>query len=153
MLWELLFTLGLLAITYATGRMVEIRHDRSLLKREELLATSPVPFISVDTDAETLERYPLAEIKLLTASVVMGSDYFRHTLAGFVNFIGGRVTVMERLLDRARREATLRLREQGLDAAFICNVRYETAFLDDPGVSASIPKVEVMVYATAFYLK
>jgi uncharacterized protein YbjQ (UPF0145 family) len=150
-MFELILTAAALAVAYCTGRYIERRHYRSIEEREAAQAESPVPMVSLPLSADDFSNQPIREVRLLTASVVLGSDYFRGTLAKFLSFIGGRVGVMENLLDRARREAVLRLQKQADGADYLLNVRYETAFLDNPQQS-KIPKVEVMAYGTAVYL-
>lgn len=64
---------------------------------------------------------------LIVAEVVVASDYLKTFAATLRNIFGGNVRSFETLLERARREATLRLldqaREQGYNA--ICNLRLE----------------------------
>ncbi|MBE9562458.1 MAG: heavy metal-binding domain-containing protein, partial [Proteobacteria bacterium] len=67
------------------------------------------------------------------------------------NLVGGKVIVYESLLDRSRREAVLRMKEQAIEwkAKQILNVRLETVAIGgrfggriDPG------SVEVIAYGT-----
>ena len=78
-------------------------------------------------------RYPPSEPHydqaLVTGSTVISVDYFKRFLAALRNLFGGRVTAYESLLDRARRESLLRMKEQAaaLGASMVFNVKYETA--------------------------
>mgnify|MGYP006288548367 CR=1 FL=1 len=63
--------------------------------------------------------------------------------------MGGRISVYETLLDRARREAVLRMKEQALRRGYrmIVNVRIESTSIG--GVRGGIPAMEVFAYGTA----
>jgi uncharacterized protein YbjQ (UPF0145 family) len=50
--------------------------------------------------------------RLVSGSVVISSDYFKTFVAGFRAFFGGRFRGYETLLERARREALLRLKAE-----------------------------------------
>ena len=81
----------------------------------------------------------------------MSVDYFKRFIAGLRNLIGGRVTSYESLLDRARREAILRMKQEAKDlgANLIFNVKFETASISK-GRNNQIGAVEVYAYGTAF---
>ena len=83
---------------------------------------------------------------LVSGNVVVASDYFKSFLASLVNLLGGRVKSFETLLDRGRREALLRLKEQASQqqATAIFNVKYETV-----RVGGRVTTIEVLAYGTA----
>ena len=64
--------------------------------------------------------------------------------------VGGRVTSYENLIDRARREAVLRMKEKAktLGANYVFNVKMETSSISK-GKRESIGSVEVLAYGTA----
>ena len=64
--------------------------------------------------------------------------------------IGGRVSSYETLIDRARREAILRMKEQAAakGANYVFNVKMETSSISK-GQRDSIGSVEVLAYGTA----
>ena len=91
---------------------------------------------------------------LVYAGVVVSSDYFRRMLAAFRNFFGGNIRSYETLLDRARREAVLRLKEQAAakGANAVLNFKLETASLGNihqPQQGGAVGTVEVLAYGTA----
>lgn len=133
---ELLLFLILLAVGYVFGSAEEKRHYNDLLKRERKLR------IRMRGDALGAENF--ARSTLVTGSVVIGSDYFRLTLASFLNLFGGRLASQARLLDRARREAVLRMveRAQAMGAVEVVNIHLSTAKL-------RAGCAEVMAYGTA----
>lgn len=142
---EILFFIALLVVTCVTGAMVEKRHYASIRQREAEIRKIPV----ISTEKE-LPLAPQMRCEMATGSVVVGADYFRYMLANLINIFGGRIGVFENLLDRGRREAMLRLRQDASAADFISNVRYELCILSEN--SKQLPALEVLVYGTAIYL-
>ncbi len=141
---ELAIFLTLLTLGYGVGQYAEKRHYRSILEREARL--NALPAIAA--------RFPPAESHyeqaLVYGSTVVSVDYFKRFLAALRNLFGGRVTAYETLLDRARREALLRMKAQAeaLGAAMVFNVKYETMSISK-GASQTIGSVEVLAYGTA----
>ena len=89
---------------------------------------------------------------LVTGSVVISLDYFKRVIAGLRALVGGRVKTYEPLLERARREAVLRMteaaRRQGYDAIF--NARLETSRLaNSRGDGNGTAGVEMLAFGTA----
>ena len=87
---------------------------------------------------------------LVAGNVVVSIDYFKQVAAGLRSLIGGRVSAYETLLERARREAILRMKEdainKGADAVF--NVKLETSSITK-GRRQQIGCVEIYAYGTA----
>ena len=77
-------------------------------------------------------------------------DYFKRFLAMLRTLFGGRVRSYENLLDRARREAILRMKEEArsLNAERIFNIKLETASISK-NAAGNIGSVEVFAYGTA----
>jgi uncharacterized protein YbjQ (UPF0145 family) len=120
----LLLMAGLLAGTYAIGGTLERRHFASIVAREH--ATRPVPCV-------TLRRMPpdwtSRRAGLVCGDTVVSIDYFKRVVAQLRGVVGGPIAAYESLLDRARREALLRMKadaeRQGFHA--VINVRLETS--------------------------
>ena len=93
---------------------------------------------------------PVYDQALVIGSVVVSVDYFKRFVAALRNIFGGRVTPYETLLDRARREAMLRMKAQAqaLGAEMVFNIKYETASISK-GATQTIGSVEVLAYGTA----
>jgi len=123
------------------GMLAEKRHYKRIKSREA--QSAPLPVIA--------SRYPPEDQayhqQLVSGSVVIASDYFKSFLAGLVNIFGGRVTPFESLLDRARRESILRMKEQAqlLGAQYVFNVKYDTTRVAGGRQAA----MEVLAYGTA----
>lgn len=84
------------------------------------------------------------------ASVVLSHDYFKWVWAQIHNFFGGRLITYESLLDRARREAIVRLKQQAekLGAVEILALRLVSTEIGQQG-----GMVEVLAYGTAIISK
>lgn len=132
----------LLAVGYFAGRMIERNHYRSIRLRERLLR---------DVLAFTM-RFPPDVVTpqvafLVTGTVVVSSDYFKTFVAGLRNLFGGRFRAYESLMERARREALLRLKEDAKrkGARLVVCVRFESTSI----TSGWAPSIEVVAYGTA----
>jgi len=137
----------LLLVAYFIGTMIERRHFRSIRKREGEHVNFPV--VSFDTMPDD---WNAASSTLVTGSVVVSLDYFKRVIAGLRSIVGGRIKTYEPLLDRARREAMLRMiedaRQDGYDAIF--NVRLETSRLaNSRGDGKGTAGVEMLAFGTA----
>ena len=139
----------LIALGFFAGRYNERRHRRSLLRREA--AGGPL--------VTNLKALPgggdAAESFLVTGGVVIASDYFKTFGASLKTLVGGRLGTLESLLERGRREATLRLREQaaGRGADVVLNVRFETAIVMRGRHNQPYPAAEVLAYGTGIRLR
>jgi uncharacterized protein YbjQ (UPF0145 family) len=139
-----MFLFILLLLGYFFGQMAEKRHFRSIIKREE-------EYREILTFAK---RFPISnegdqKAELVGGNVVISVDYFKRFAASLRNLVGGRVTTYESLLERARREAILRMkadaRRKGLNT--IVNVKLETASISK-GSQSQVGAVEVYAYGT-----
>lgn len=143
--WQVGLVLVLLAVGYTFGTIAERRHYRSILRREDelrdlvVVAAKTVPPMS-----------PAPETSLVKGSVVVSVDYFKRMLAALHKIFGGRVRSYESLIDRARREALLRMQAQArrLGAQMVFNVRMETSAISQ-GSRGGVGSVEVLAYGTA----
>ena len=142
---DFFFFLVLLAIGYFAGRAIEGAHYRSIRKRERMLAG--VMMFATKFPPITQAKQTSA---LVSGSVVISSDYFKVFVASLRKLFGGRFRVYETLLDRARREAVLRMKREALKmgAHAVFNVKFET-FNVTMGARGGIAAVEVLAYGTA----
>lgn len=138
-LWLLL---GLLVVGYSVGRWQERHHYRSIRLRERALRH----VVALNT-RYVPEGVHAQGARLVSGSVVISSDYFKTFVAGFRAFFGGRFRGYETLLERARREALLRLKQEAQRAGsrLVIGVRFESTTV----AGSSTPSVEVMAFGTA----
>lgn len=141
---------GLLVSTYAIGNAIERRHYQSIRARERRWQRLP---------ALTLRSVPpgweVTGSALLTGHVVISVDYFKRFLAGLRALVGGRIGAYESLLDRARREALLRLKRAALDGGYhaVLNVRLETSRMANSTRSEGVAGLEVLAFGTGLMLR
>lgn len=141
----------LLLVAYFSGRWIEQRHYRSIRRREIRWRNLPVA---------TFRRVPKAwepeSCGLVTGSVVVSVDHFKRLLASLRMLVGGRVKSYEALLDRARREAILRLKEDAVAKGYgaVVNLRLETSRLASSGRKGKATAgVEVLAFGTGLELR
>ena len=135
----------LLVLGFSVGTIVERRHYRSIIAREAEFRDLPI-----FSARHAPELDPPPRTGLVQGSAVISVDHFKRFVAGLRLLFGGRISTYESLLDRARREALLRMREQARSqgAAYVFNVRMETASISK-GAGQAIGSVEVVAYGTA----
>lgn len=140
----------LLLATYFTGSLVERRHYGSIRARE--LESRRLPAISFET---LPERWEVSDSGLVSGSIVISVDYFKRFLAGLRSIVGGRVKSYESILDRARREAVLRLKADAAASGYaaVINVRLETARMANGRSDGGIAGLEVLAYGTGIKLR
>jgi uncharacterized protein YbjQ (UPF0145 family) len=99
--------------------------------------------------------WDVAESGLVTGSVVVSVDYFKRFLAGLRMFVGGRVKSYETILDRARREAVLRMKADAAASGYaaVINVRLETTRMANARNDGGIAGLEVLAYGTGVHLQ
>lgn len=139
--------LFLVCLGYGAGTINENRHYRSLRNREEQFSD-----IKVVTVEDGVDYLPRQRCELVTGSVVISIDYFKRLLGAVRNIFGGRVASYESLVERARREAILRMKEKaaGLGFELVVNVRLETAAIGfRANQKRQIGSVEAIAYGTA----
>ncbi len=145
-MFELSILIALIVTGYVVGRYLERRNYRSIEERERDL-------INLIT---TSSKHPIGEIpsevraELVKGACVISPDYFKQFVARLRMLFGGNVRSYETLVDRARREAVLRLKESCTDSRQILNLRIETSSITK-GRANQLGSIEVLTYATALY--
>ena len=147
---SLLITPAIIVAAWISGSILERRHLQNLLILESgsrgVLAVT-VEDLPADWQVESCE--------LVMGNVVISQDYFKRVAASIKGIFGGNIRVFEPLLERARREALIRMKgvahARGYDT--IINVRLETATLASArGDGKGTAGVEMLAYGTAIAL-
>lgn len=140
--------LALLVATYFSGTALERRHYASIRQREHDYRNFPaINFSHLSRD------WQIESTEIARGSIVVSVDYFKRFVALLKAIFGGRLTTYEPLLDRARREALLRMiedaKEKGCQA--VINVRLETSRLANAseGNRERLAGIEILAYGTA----
>ncbi|MEM6273668.1 MAG: heavy metal-binding domain-containing protein [Myxococcota bacterium] len=137
--------LALLLTGYIAGRIAERRHYASIEVREHRFREMPT------VTFERLDAWQAERSGLVYGSVVVSLDYFKRFVAGLRQIFGGRIQAYEPLLDRARREALLRMKELAHDEGYdaVLNVRLETSRLASSGSDGKgTAGVEIVAFGT-----
>ena len=137
----------LLLLGYVFGRIAEQRHLKSIERREKL--TINLPAVNLKVVPRNLNN---CRTRLVSGNVVVSIDYYKKFLSAIRSIFGGRLGSYESLLDRARREALLRMKAACVHAGgkAIVNVRIETASINRYSQNrSSVGSVEVVAYGTA----
>jgi len=146
---QLIIFAVLISLGYFFGRRAEHNHYKSIIEREKQWLHLPTTCSKyVIEDGRKIDHCQLAN-----GSVVVSVDYFKRVLAGLRNIFGGSVQSYETLIDRARREAVLRMKESCPGADQIINLRLETASISKDQRGTYIGSVEVLAYGTAVYFR
>jgi uncharacterized protein YbjQ (UPF0145 family) len=116
----------LIVIGLIAGRANESRHFRELAASEDSLRD-----IVTSSGRGTPDTFRSGT--LVVGSVVIAEDYFKRITASLKSLIGGNIVSYESLLERGRREAIVRMKQEArrLGATHVVNVRLETASLSD----------------------
>ncbi len=141
---------AMLLVAWISGTVIERRH----LSRLRLLESGSRGVLSL-----TLEDLPpdwhVESCELVMGNVVISQDYFKRIAASIKGVFGGNIRAYEPLLERARREALIRMKGVAHARGYhtIINVRIETATLassrrDGKGTAG----VEILAFGTAISL-
>ncbi len=136
----------LLLLGYFFGKWAEKRHFQSINVREQQW----VKLANSNNRDLLIPMQHISKAELVCGSVVISIDYFKRLLATLRAIVGGPVASYETLLDRARREAILRMKEQCPEAVQIINIRIETSSIHN-AAGNGIGSVELLAYGTAIY--
>ncbi len=143
-MFELIVTLILISLGYFFGRRAENKHYKNIIAREKVMNSLPAIASRMPPQDGNYDQM------LVSGNVVIANDYFKMFVSGLRNLFGGRMRAYETLLDRARREAILRMKDEAkeLGAQAVFNVKYETSNISGQ-TKKRMPVIEVHAYGTA----
>lgn len=150
-MFDLIVFLSLVITGYVVGRAKEASHYRSIRNRERASRR-----MAVHCGTSVDPAWNVVGATLVTGSVAVSVDYFKRVAARLRNVFGGRVSAYETLLDRARRESVLRMKEAArkFGASTIINVRIETSSISGAkGGDRGVVCVEVVASGTALKIR
>jgi uncharacterized protein YbjQ (UPF0145 family) len=146
-MFEITFTAIVLIFAFVFGSFLEKKHLEDLERRE--YESLKMPITTTDLGLDNLN---VKDAKLVVGQVALADNYFTNFLGKIKGFFGGNIPSYELLIDRARREAVLRMKESAIDANMIVNIKVESCFLNDrSNGSSNINSVQVLVSGTALY--
>lgn len=134
--------ISLFVFSYFIGTYREKAHFKNIVEREKALVLLPLLSMKYAEDRTVVKT------ELVMGSVVIGGDFFKQVVASLASLFGMRISVAEAMMDRARREAVLRMKEKAVGADAILNVRIEGLKI---GARKKITGIEAMACGTAVY--
>ena len=147
---ELLISIGIPILLIVIGRFVgssiERHHYESIVEREARFNGQPALSTKQSNAPDAVRTASLA-----VGSVVISVDHFKRFLSGFRMMVGGEVRSYSSLIDRARREAVLRMKESQPEAHAYLNTRLETSTISSTTGNEGIGTIEVLAYGTAVH--
>ncbi|QIZ76176.1 YbjQ family protein [Ferrimonas lipolytica] len=141
----LIGVLLLIGLGFVFGRYAEQRHFKRLRQEEARLQS-----ILVFNTKEVPAQFQPCRVSLVGGNTVIAVDYFKSFVASLRNIVGGNVSSFESLIERARRESIVRMKQEAeqLGANAVFNMRIETSAIGQ-GDDKSQVSVEVYAYGTA----
>lgn len=145
-LTQMLMNYAPLIVLFVLGWFFGSRHERQHLAQLKI-SEKELGHIIVST--ERFYKPSVAENsqgELVLGSVVIAQDYFKMIIARVLSIFGKNLTTYETLLDRARREAVVRMRTQAKAKGYnhIYGLRFEVSNINQLG-----SMVEAIAYGTA----
>ncbi|WP_367111972.1 YbjQ family protein [uncultured Psychrobacter sp.] len=143
---QMLINYAPLVILFVVGWFFGARHERQHLARL-VISEKELGHIIVSTERFYRPKISAnSEGELVLGSVVIAQDYFKMVIARILSLFGKNLTTYETLLDRARREAVVRMRIQAQAKGYnhIYGVRLEVTNINQLG-----SMVEAIAYGTA----
>ncbi|MEM1109821.1 MAG: heavy metal-binding domain-containing protein [Planctomycetota bacterium] len=143
---QLVWQIVMLPVGLIFGGMAERKHFRQLDEREAQL---PVP---LDNRKHVTRPEQVVHAQMISGQVVIATDYWKSFLMKLRNLVGGEARSADRLMQRGRREALMRLRESAarLGANEVWNVRLQFSNISMmQGKRGGNMQVEVFAYGTA----
>lgn len=142
---QILVPLFFVLVALLIGKGVELHHFKRLEEREGQFKDIIV------TNLKTIPpQYTNGQAFFVMGSAVIATDYFKVFAAGLRTLFGGEMKSYVTLMERARREAMVRMLEQAKQkgATAVWNIRYETSTMR--GQQRKKPGgVEILAYGTA----
>jgi uncharacterized protein YbjQ (UPF0145 family) len=136
----------LLVLGRFVGATLERNHFKSIEEREVRFRNKPA------LSARRFEGHgSIQSAELACGSVVISVDYFKRFIGGFRMFFGGEVRSYATLVERARREAVLRMKESCPEADAYVNTRLETSVISTTSGEEGMGTIEVLAYGTAVH--
>lgn len=135
-----------LLILFVVGWFFGARHERQHLARL-LVSEKELNYIVVSTERFYRPKMQAnTDGELVLGSVVIAQDYFKMVIAKALSLFGKNLTTYETLLERARREALVRMRAQAHLKGYdhIYGLRLEVSNINQLG-----SMVEAIAYGTA----
>jgi uncharacterized protein YbjQ (UPF0145 family) len=144
---SILLTPAMIFGAWIAGSFLERQHLSSLL----LLESGSTDVLAITVEDIPEDWHPESS-DLVMGNVVISQDYFKRVAAGLKGIVGGNIGVFEPLLERARREALVRMKAEARARGHntIINVRMETSRMASTASNGKgTAGVEILAFGTA----
>lgn len=144
-LLQIAIPLIMVIVCMLIGKGVELHHFRQLQQQEECYKDMIITNLkTIPPELENSQPF------LVMGAAVIATDYFKVFAAGLRTLFGGEMKSYVTLMERARRQATLRMLEQARQqgAYVVWNIRYETSAIQGQQKNKA-GGVEMLAYGTA----
>lgn len=130
----------LLGLAFFAGNWIAKKHEKDMSLRLQAVAQITL------TDLSSFQHPNPSGIppQLLMAEVCLGIDHFRGFLGNLKNIFGGEVKSYQATLDRARREAILRILEEAHAKGFQAVANLRIGFADISGNTTRAKKASMV---------
>ena len=145
-LTQMLINYAAFILLFGAGLFFGSRHERQHLAQLSI-AEQELSHIMVSSERFYVPKLVAnTEGELVLGSVVIAQDYFKMIIARLLSIFGKNLTTYETLLDRARREALVRMRTEAQAKGYnhIYGLRLEVSNINQLG-----SMVEAIAYGTA----
>ena len=136
----------LILIGRVVGERIERAHFEDIAEREARFREQPAL-----STKPVVPPAPVRSAELASGSVVVSIDHFKRFISAFRIFFGVLVRSYSTLIERARREAVLRMKESRPDADAYINTRIETSTIASATGNEGMGTIEVLAYGTAVH--
>ena len=140
----ILFFLGLVF-----GTIIEKKHFTSLKNRERKVRLSEIIYTNIK---EIPNKETIKDTRMVVGEVVVSIDYFKRVISGLLNIVGMNLFTYETLLERARREAILRMIDKLKNSKEIYNIIVTTSMLNID-TKQNVGSIEVIAYGNSIIRK
>lgn len=124
---------------------MEYKLYRSLRLQEKRLAN-----VNVIPSAFPHVQKPAPTLVLVAGNVVISVNYFKRMIAWLNRLLGGHLKSYETLVERGRREAVVRMKQQAsvIGGTMVFNVKISTSCISK-GYMDGVSSLEILAYGTA----
>ncbi len=144
---QLVIFVGLPILAMIAGRIIEKRHFRRIISREAEL--KEISITNLKNPSGNIIAAKGAQLVL--GQVVVTGDYLKNFLSGLRKIFGGELKSYKSLMERAEREAMIRMTEQAKINGYnaVCNVKIDFSNIGGMRNNKMI-SVEVLASGTAY---
>ena len=146
---------GVILFGYAWGTHKERKHYSSISKREKALKHLAATSVDYETMVQSDPDNIVQHVRFVKGQVVLAESFVKSFWNHLKTFLTGNLSSYESLMERARREAIIRMKEDAQGADIIVNLRMDTSSSCPSGKNdgKDIQNIEILASGTAIYFE